>query len=80
MEGTVANFRSDDLVWKGNKLQLRSLRQTVVEIMPDQVYPKMWRVRDTDGALSDMVNLTRAKDAAMSIAPAHLNTKLAQAV
>jgi hypothetical protein len=28
----------------------------------------MWRVRSTDGSLSDMVNLTRAKDAAIAIA------------
>jgi hypothetical protein len=30
---------------------------------PDANWPGMWRVRWRDGTLSDMVNLTRAKDA-----------------
>jgi hypothetical protein len=29
----------------------------------DATYPNMWRIRRSDGSLSDMVNLTRAKDA-----------------
>ena len=33
-------------------------------IVPDGKYAGMWRVKLTDGSLSDMVNLTRAKDAA----------------
>jgi hypothetical protein len=33
----------------------------------------MWRARKADGTLTDMVNLTRAKDAALSIALATLN-------
>jgi hypothetical protein len=33
----------------------------------------MWRVRSADGQLSDIVNLTRAKDAAETIALAVLN-------
>jgi hypothetical protein len=31
--------------------------------VPDAVHPGMWRVRWPDGRLSDMTNLTRAKDA-----------------
>ena len=31
-------------------------------------YPGMWRIRTPDGQLSDMVNRTRAKDAAITIA------------
>jgi hypothetical protein len=34
--------------------------------VPD-VAPDMWRVHTPDGWLSDMVNLTRAKDAAVQI-------------
>jgi hypothetical protein len=30
---------------------------------PDVKWPGMWRVRWTDGRLSDMTNITRAKDA-----------------
>ena len=32
-------------------------------MMPDAARPGMWRVRWPDGRLSDMTNLTRAKDA-----------------
>lgn len=33
-------------------------------VVPDAAYPGMWRVQWPDGRLSDMANLTRAKDAA----------------
>jgi hypothetical protein len=33
------------------------------KVVPDAAYPSMWQVRWPDGSLSDMVNLTRAKDA-----------------
>jgi hypothetical protein len=32
-------------------------------VVSDQRYPGMYRLKRTDGSLSDMVNLTRAKDA-----------------
>jgi len=32
-------------------------------IFPDPKWPGMYRVRRPDGSLSDMVNLTRARDA-----------------
>jgi len=34
-----------------------------VAIVPDTAFPGMYRLKRTDGTLSDMVNLTRAKDA-----------------
>jgi hypothetical protein len=34
-----------------------------VAIVPDERFPGMYRLKRTDGLLSDMVNLTRAKDA-----------------
>ena len=38
-------------------------------VVPDAKYPGvMWRVQSPDGSLSDMVNLTRAKDAAIAYA------------
>jgi hypothetical protein len=40
----------------------------VADVVPDQVYAGMWRVRMLDGTLSDLTNLTRAKDAAFVIA------------
>ena len=33
------------------------------KVVPDAAHPGMWRVRWPDGRLSDMTNLTRAKDA-----------------
>jgi len=40
----------------------------IMEIRADAVHPKMWRVCLPNGRLSDMVNLTRAKEAAETIA------------
>jgi hypothetical protein len=39
-------------------------RFTGITVVPDDRWPGMWRVRNGD-CLSDMVNLTRAKDAAL---------------
>jgi hypothetical protein len=38
------------------------------KVVPDGKYPNMWRLQFEDGQLSDMVNLTRAKDAALGYA------------
>ena len=38
-----------------------------IAIEPDAVHPGMWRVRLADGALSDLLNKTRAKDLARTI-------------
>jgi hypothetical protein len=43
-------------------------KRRVLQIERDAKYPQMWRVRLPDGSLSDMVNLTRAKEAALNIA------------
>jgi hypothetical protein len=37
-------------------------------VVPDPDWPKMYRVRHPDGSLSDVVNLSRARDAAKSLA------------
>jgi hypothetical protein len=37
-------------------------------VVPDDRWPKMWRIRWPDGRSSDMVNLARAKDAAAVLA------------
>jgi hypothetical protein len=39
-------------------------RQTGFSVFPDAEWPKMWRIRFPNGSASDMVNLSRAKDAA----------------
>jgi hypothetical protein len=55
-----------DAVWKGNDLIVRN--RIVASVVPDAKHPQMWRVALPNGHLSDMVNLTRAKDAARSLA------------
>lgn len=49
----------------------------IAEVLSDRKYPGiMWRFRLLpDGELSDMVNLSRAKDAAVCRALARLNTQ-----
>ena len=55
-----------DLHWQGPHLFLRTKR--IAAIVQDENYPLMWRVRRRDGSLSDMANITRARDAAMAMA------------
>lgn len=46
----------------------------MLKIVPDKVWPGMWRILHRD-CLSDMVNLSRAKDAGFSIALGVLNDR-----
>src|SRR5262245_35260034 len=64
-------INSQRLTWIGDELVYG--RRTLLRIERDGVYPEMWRVRLPDGSLTDMVNRTRAKDAAVSIAHRLLN-------
>jgi hypothetical protein len=41
-------------------------RLTGFVLRPDVKWPGMWRIHAPDGRISDMVNLSRAKDAARS--------------
>ncbi len=70
-------FRWQDLQWRddGNGLVLCYGRRALVRVVPDDHWPNMWRVRLRDGRLSDLSNITRAKDAAISIALADLKTE-----
>lgn len=45
----------------------RSHSSSTLVIVPDARWTGMWRVRLSNGELTDMVNLTRAKDAAISL-------------
>ena len=51
----------------GNWLLLFN-RRRVGRVVPDSRYPKMYRSVRADGRLSDMANLSRAKDAALGAA------------
>jgi hypothetical protein len=50
-------------------------RWSGARIVPDSHWPDMWRVEYPKGALSDMVNRTRAKAAAMGRVLAQLNAQ-----
>jgi hypothetical protein len=63
----------NDLIWSYNKLCRYGSHRALIQIERDSKYPDMWRVVRPDGSLTDMVNLTRAKDAAMSLALRALN-------
>ena len=71
-------FGRRDLVWHRKRDGTLVLCRTgssaiLAQIVADRVYTGMWRVRMPSGKLSDMTNLTRAKDAAISLALAILN-------
>jgi hypothetical protein len=56
----------------GYALHLGRSKKALLTVLPDAVYPGMWRVL-CRGEQSDMVNLSRAKDAGYSIALALVN-------
>src|SRR6516162_8785140 len=69
---------SNDLNWwhaeDGFMLRYGRRAQVIVRVVQeDSIYPNMWRVEFVDR--TDMVNLTRAKDAGATHAPALLNQK-----
>src|SRR5262249_45347894 len=45
----------------------KSAAGAYVAIVPDKRFPGMYRLKRTDGSFSDMVNLTRARDALAEI-------------
>jgi hypothetical protein len=65
----MQKYDNSDLTWRGERLVLRAGGRAgpAVEVVPDDTYPGMWRIRTPDGSLSDMLNRTRARDAARSI-------------
>ena len=57
--------------WDGDKL-MQGKRPMPIEVLPEDQWPGMCRVH-YQGKISDMVNLTRAKDAAVAMVAASLN-------
>jgi hypothetical protein len=70
-------YRARELKWHGRQLKLGSRLLATIE--PDGTWDGMFRVRLPSGHVTDMVNLTRAKDAATSLALADLNRHARQA-
>jgi len=76
-EKSKAIIGRDRLNWRraNGRLFLFYGSNHLATVEPDSKYPGiMWRIRFLDGRLSDMVNLSRAKDAAISCALRSLNT------
>ena len=67
-----------DLKWKDRELHLVTGR-LLATVEPDTKWAGMHRVRLPDGHVTDMVNISRAKDAAISLALTDLNSFKAQA-
>ena len=69
---TAANSNRLRFCWRatgeGLALHLGRGTQRLALVIADGRYPGMYRVRMPDGSLSDMVNLTRAKDAGLALA------------
>ena len=61
-----------ELTWKFadgiHTLHRGGSKAPVISVVPDKVYATMWRIKQRDGRLSDMVNLSRARDAAVALA------------
>jgi hypothetical protein len=82
--GTQAHARSvissRQLNWRlngeGFALHFERRLTALLHVVQDDAYAGMWRVRFADGSLSDMANLTRAKDAGRAHGLAALNRKL----
>jgi hypothetical protein len=48
-------------------LQYGNTRTPLALVVPDRRWPNMWRVHWPDGQISDLANLSRARDAALAI-------------
>jgi hypothetical protein len=61
-------FARRDLRWRddGDGLALYHGKQIMAQIVPADRCPGLWRIRFDDGRLSDLANITRIKDAAVS--------------
>ncbi|SRR5258705_8523923 len=56
-------------------LHVGKSRNPLLHVVPDKRWPHMWRIRHRDNSLSDLLNSTRAKDAAQSHALAELRAQ-----
>jgi hypothetical protein len=71
--GGMREYRARELKWDGPVLRLGMDGRFLAALEAAPIWPGMYRVRTLDGCVSDMLNRTRAKDAAVSLALAMLN-------
>jgi hypothetical protein len=72
--GTIVG--RDRLIWRGFDLKHAQSRRVLVRVIADAHYHAMYRLQFPDGSVSDMVNLSRAKDAAIAAALRDLNSEV----
>jgi hypothetical protein len=76
--GSGAIVGRDRLTWRRESgllcLYYRLHHGAIVTVEPDRTYPGLFRVRLPDGDLSEILNLSRAKDAAIAAVLHHLNS------
>jgi hypothetical protein len=72
-------YSRTDFTWQehmdGWALHAIGHRSAIVRVLPDKAWPGMWRIRHPDGRLSDMANLTWAKDGAVAVAMRFLDPR-----
>lgn len=69
-------YRREALVWQGLRLRLRVSDRTLALLKPDTDHPNLYRVCILDH-VSDLTNLTRAREAAVAFALETLNGEIA---
>jgi hypothetical protein len=69
-------IRPDRCRWrqKGGEWHFLAHGQVIARVVPDATWPKVYRVVLPGGSISDLVNLTRAEDAAFTLATAEKTT------
>jgi hypothetical protein len=69
-------YKRTDLVWQGLRLRLRVSDRTLAVLTPDADHPNLYRICMLD-LVSDLANLTRAREAAVALALETLNGEIA---
>ena len=82
MAGIVSSKRLDwhSAANRALSLHLDNSGKALLHVVPDKTYDGMWRIRFGDGSLSDMANLTRAKDAAITHGLSIVNSNAKNAI
>ena len=66
----------DRLTWRDDALYCGQSQQPLAHVIADPTWPDLWRVRTPDDCVSDLTNLSRARDAAVQIALLALNLRV----
>ena len=75
-QSVISLLRSNSVAFgaKQTWTELQAPARAHGRLVPDKIYPGMWRVVGPSGTLSDIVNETRAKDVAGYLAESMVST------